>query len=81
MSAFAGMSTPQLQQALLDSQLALIALVTGGKPQVVAYGNGEGQRAVTYTRTNEAQLRAMIRELQTAMGTGPRRRAIGVRFA
>ena len=78
--AFAGMSQAQLLALRVTAQTALIDLISGGKPVTVSYGNGEGQRMVTYTRTNEASLRNLIRELNAALG-GRQRRGVGVRFA
>lgn len=76
---YAGMTEEQLRAALVRAQAALLEVVTGGKPIVVSYSQGEGQRMVTFSRTNEGQLRNMIRELIGALGLD-RRRAVGVRF-
>lgn len=77
--AFAGMSIAQLTATRATAQQALIDLLTGGKPVTVSYGNGEGQRMVTYTRTNEAALRNLIRDLNEALGLSGRR-ALAVTF-
>lgn len=77
---FVGMSRVQLMSALAQLQQALIDLVSGGKPQTVTYASGEGNRSVTYTRTDESKIRHMIGELNVALGQGRRRRAIGVCF-
>jgi hypothetical protein len=75
-SPWTGLGTAQLQAALAQAQTALINLVTGAQPLVVSYGEGQGQKSVTYTSANEASLRNAIRELQILLGTAPRRRAI-----
>lgn len=70
---FAGMSEAQLRLALDQAQQALIALLTGSKPVIVSYATGEGNRSVTYGRTDEAKLQMLIRQLNAALGQGGRR--------
>lgn len=74
-----GVPPATLQHWLAQAQQALQNLSIGGQPQTVSYSQGAGQRSVTYTRANSADLRAWIAELQTALGAG-QRRAIGVVF-
>ena len=74
------MTEEQLRAALAAAQAALISLVTGGKATTLSYSQGDGQRLVTFGRTDEGKLRNLIRELNAALGQG-RRQAIGVRFA
>ena len=74
-TAFSGLPTATLQQFLTQAQTALNNLLNGGQPQVVSYGEGSGQKSVTYARTNEWALRRHIRELQQLLGQAPRRRA------
>jgi len=76
---FAGMTVAQLQTLRVTAQTALTDLLTGGKPVMVSYGNGEGQRQVTYTRANEIGLRNLIAELNQALGAGGRH-ALSVSF-
>ena len=68
-----------LQTWLADAQAAYHQLMTGAKPSVVMYAQGDGTRSVTYTRTNVGQLAAYIASLQMQLGYRPRR-AIGLRF-
>jgi hypothetical protein len=65
---FQGMSTAQLQDALTKAQTAYIALSTGSQGESFSYTQGDGNKSVTYTRTNIAQLSALIRQLQQALG-------------
>lgn len=74
-----GVAPATLQIWLGQAQQALQDLTTGGKPVTVSYAQGQGQRSVTYNRTNTADLRAWIGELQSALGNG-RRRGVGIVF-
>ncbi len=74
-----GVAPGTLQTWLLAAQNALASLMTGQLVATVSYQNGSGNRAVTYTKANVADLRAWIVELQTALGNA-RPRAIGVMF-
>ena len=69
---FAGMPVPALQAALAQAQAALIAVVTGAKPVMVDYVEGQGRRQVMYTRTNAEELRVLIRDLKAALGQSTR---------
>lgn len=79
-SAFAGLPPATLQAFLTSAQTALAALRTGQLEAVISYGEGTGQKSVTYTRTNEAQLLRHITELKILLGIRPRRGAIPVLF-
>jgi hypothetical protein len=79
-SAFSGLPAATLQAYLNAAQAALQNLTIGGQPVVVSYGEGSGQKSVTYSRTNEGMLRNHIRELQILLGLRGRRRAISLRF-
>ncbi len=75
-----GVPIATLQAWLLAAQTALHNLQTGQQATTVSYSQGDGQKLVTYQRTNEAALRMHIQELTQALGLGRGRRAIGVRF-
>jgi hypothetical protein len=77
---FIGVAPATLQQWLTDCQNALQALSVGGKAQVVSYAQGDGSKAVTYTPADRGLLERRIRDLASALGLAPRRRAAGVRF-
>lgn len=77
---FIGVSTDTLQAWLTQCQQALQDLTVGGKPESVSYAQGDGSKAVTYTRADISQLEQRIRNLGRALGLVGRRRAIGVRF-
>lgn len=79
---FYGMDTDALAAGLAQAQAAYIALLAGSKEESVSYTQGEGARAVTFTRTNIANLTALIAQLQAALGQGcgARRRPITFRF-
>ena len=75
-----GVDTTTLQSWLRDAQLALQQLTTGSNVTTVSYAQGEGQRSVTYTRTDRPALVAWIGSLQRALGNAPPRRAYQVGF-
>ena len=77
---FAGVSEATLQAWLTDSQLALQELTLGGKAEAVSYAQGDGTKAVTYTRANLAQLQQRVRSLARVLGLSAPRGAIAVRF-
>lgn len=77
---FAGVDPTILQSWLTDCQQALQDLTVGGKPEAVSYAQGDGSKAVTYTRADIAQLEQRIRNLARALGLSGPRRGIGVRF-
>ena len=74
-SILAGVQTSALQTALTNAQQAYIDLSTGNKGESFSYTQGDGARAVTYTKANLADLVALIRMLQAQLGiiTTPRR--------
>ena len=74
-----GVTPGALQAWLLAAQNALASLMTGQLVATVSYQNGSGNRSVTYTRANVADLRAWIMELQAALGNA-RPHAISVMF-
>ena len=78
--SFAGIPPVTLQQWLADAQTARHELVTGRRAQMVAYGQGDGTKSVTYTRANLADIDNYIASLTNALGLG-RRRAVGVAFS
>ena len=76
-----GADQATLQRWLADAQAAYAQLMTGARAVQVSFGAGDGgHKAVSYTRTNAAQLLMWIQQLQQALGNVPPRRAIGVRF-
>lgn len=73
-----GMSTVALQTALANAQQAYIDLVSGNRGETYSYTQGDGTKAVTYTRANLAALVQLIGELQQQLGIVCRtRRPIG----
>ncbi|MGR2678716.1 gpW family head-tail joining protein [Chromobacterium haemolyticum] len=62
------MTPQQLQQALANAQNAYLALCSGSQGESFSYTQGDGSKTVTFTRTNLAQLSALIRQLQQASG-------------
>lgn len=80
-SILAGMDTGVLMAQLAEMQQAYIDLSTGAKGESYSYTQGDGAKAVTYTRANLAYLTQAIRLLQAQLGIIDRpRRAMGVRF-
>lgn len=77
-SLLAGMDTTTLQQNLTEAQQAYINLSTGGQGETYSYTQGDGARAVTYTRANIGALVQLIKLLQAQLGIidEPRGRAI-----
>ena len=75
MSILEGVSVTVLQQQLAALQQAYIDLSLGGKVETVAYAQGDGNKAVTYTRANISNLTQAIITVQTAIdcATGVRR--------
>jgi hypothetical protein len=80
--ALAGVDRDTLQAWLTSAQSALNTLALGQKEITVIVTGGGQHREVTFERNpnSMAQLRAWIGELQRALGTGGRRRAIAVSF-
>ena len=78
-----GVPSATLQIWLCQAQQALQNLQTGQQVAVVSYAQGEGNRSVSYRRTDIGQLTAWIQQLQMAINPGSRlfrRRAITPRF-
>lgn len=77
----AGMQTSALQASLAKAQQAYIDLSTGAKGESYSYTQGDGSKAVTYTKANLADLTALIQMLQAQLGIVSRpRRPIRFRF-
>jgi hypothetical protein len=79
-SAFGGLAPAVISANLLLAQQALLDLSLGKQVTQVTYEMGDGKRGVTYKATDIGTLRALIAELQRALGLQPSRRALGVRF-
>lgn len=77
---FIGVDPATLQTWLTQAQQALQDLTAGGKPETVSYAQGDGSKAVTYTRAQVPLLEQRIRNLARALCLVGPRRAIGVRF-
>ena len=72
-SIMAGVPTSTLQTWLLNAQTAYNNLALGSLSESISYAQGNGNRSVTYTRANQAQLVALIMLLQRQLGlVGPR---------
>lgn len=67
-SILSGMSTEALQAALAAAQQAYLDLSTGAKGESYSYTQGDGARAVTYSKANISQLIALIKQLQMQLG-------------
>lgn len=67
-SLLAGMPTAGLRASLAAAQQAYIDLSSGAKGESYSYTQGDGARAVTYTKTNIQQLISLIRTLQLQLG-------------
>lgn len=67
-SDLAGISQEMLQQWLLQAQTAFNALMTGQQIVQVQYGQGDGNRMVTYKPPDMGALKAYIQELKAALG-------------
>jgi len=80
-SILAGMDTDVLRARLLQMQQDYLDLMAGRKIQSAQYTQGDGSKAVVFTKANIGQLIMAIRQLQAQLGIvcSPRR-AIGVRF-
>jgi hypothetical protein len=80
-SIFAGMSTEQLQAALISAQNAYLNLQTGAQAVTLSYAQGDGSKSVTYIQTNTGALVQLIRQLQAQLGMTPHpRRPIRFRY-
>lgn len=80
-SLLAGVQTSALQKALDNAQQAYIDLSTGAKGESYSYTQGDGSKAVTYTKTDLPALANLILSLKALLGKTPRpRRAMRVSF-
>ncbi|MEJ0019729.1 MAG: gpW family head-tail joining protein [Acetobacteraceae bacterium] len=76
-----GVDPALLRQWLSEAQTAYQQMMVSNNPQTVTYGQGDGQKSVTFSRsTNPGQLAAWIQQLQQALGLSGGRRPIAVRF-
>ena len=67
-SDLTGIPTATLQQWLLDAQTAMHDLMTGSKVAQIQYGQGSGNRMVTYKIADMGALRGYIQELKAQLG-------------
>lgn len=79
-SDLVGIDRATLQLWLTQAQTALHQLQTGARVATVSYGEGSGNRSVTYSKTTMGDLRRYIGELQLALGLIRPHRAISVAF-
>lgn len=80
-SLFAGMDTTELRTRLQAMQRDYLDLVSGRKLQSASYAQGDGSKAVTYTKAELPDLSQAIRALQAQLGDiGAPRRALKLRF-
>lgn len=70
-SDLVGVPTATLQQWLMDAQQAMHDLACGSKVVQVQYGQGNGNRMVTYKVGDMAMLRGYIQELKAQLGITP----------
>jgi hypothetical protein len=75
-----GVDPVVMRQWLNDAQAAYAAIMVSGVPQTVSYGQGDGQKSVTFSRVNAGQLQRWIEQLAQALGLSVGRRPIAVRF-
>ena len=75
---FAGMSRAALEAYRTTLQGALIDLAAGSKAVTVSYTQVTGARSVTFVPADEARIRALLRQINAALGCG--RRAVPVVF-
>lgn len=71
----AGMDTAVLTANLAKLQQIYLDLSSGQKGESFSYAQGDGSKAVTYSRANISQLTMAIRQLQAQLGVieAPRR--------
>lgn len=69
-SPYYGMSDAQLQAAIASAQQAYIDLRSGKKVATVSYAQGGGSRSAAFEKTDMANLRLLIAELQQALNPG-----------
>lgn len=71
---FAGMDAAVLQANLTKAQQAYLDLSMGSKGESFSYAQGDGVKAVTYSKANMGQLLVLIGQLKQALGISPRGR-------
>ncbi|HEV2365411.1 MAG TPA: gpW family head-tail joining protein [Caulobacteraceae bacterium] len=80
-SILAGFDPTALQAQLTALQQAYLDLSSGAKGEQYSYTQGDGAKAVTYTRANLGQLVQAIKLVQAQLGIIQRpRRALRMRF-
>lgn len=80
-SILAGMDDTVLRTNLTKMQQAYLDLSTGAKGENYSYTQGDGAKAVTYTKANIGDLVMAIRIVQRQLGIIPHaRHAIGPSF-
>lgn len=80
-SILAGMDDSVLRARLQEMQNDYLDLMAGRKVQSAQYTQGDGSKAVVFTKATIGQLAMAIRQLQAQLGIiDSPRRAIGVRF-
>ena len=60
-----GINVGALQTRLASMQQAYLDLMSGGKIEVASYAQGDGNKSVTYTRANIADLTQAILAVQS----------------
>jgi hypothetical protein len=75
-SDLVGVPQATLQQWLLQAQTAMNDLACGSKVVQAQYGQGDGNRMVTYKVGDMAMLRGYIQELKAALGLSHGRKPI-----
>jgi hypothetical protein len=73
-TSLAGVAPATLQAWLAQAQQAMADLMTGNKPVVVQYTQGDGQKSVTYHKTDMMNLTMWIKQLQIQLGMSSGRR-------
>lgn len=67
---FVGIPASTLQSWLAEALQAQHDLMTGAKGESYSYTQGDGNKSVTFTRVNIADLSAYILRLKMALGLG-----------
>jgi hypothetical protein len=79
-AVLAGIDPVTLRAWLDEAVAAYHQIMVTGAPQTVSYGQGDGQKSVTFSKVNAGGLAHWIQQLQQALGLSRGRQAIGVRF-
>lgn len=69
-----GVDDATLQLWLRNAQSAIQDLTTGGKLQSAAYAQGDGSKAVTYSKADLPALYRRVQTLAQALGLATKRR-------